>query len=397
MAPLKVLLVDDLPGNLLALESILKHPEVEIHKAESGVEALELLLRNQYAVAVVDVQMPDMDGFELAELMRGSQKTRSIPIIFVTAGAHSKVNIFRGYESGAVDFLYKPLDPHVVRSKVQVFLDLYRKGRLIQAQLLETQKALAERDVALKEAQDALQSRDEFLSIASHELKTPLTGLLLQLQMMARQVRHVQSVAGGELSTSAGRMGRAVDVSLQQSRKLSSLIDELLDLTRIRLGKLTLNKEEVDLRRLAADSLSRLRLTVQQTPQIELDCPSSIMGRWDPLRIEQVITNLLSNAVKYGEGSPVALKVERRGESVRIRVSDQGLGIAPEMQEKIFQRFERAEAVNHFSGLGLGLYITRQIVEAHGGSIWVESELNRGSTFVVDLPLRHEPALAAGQ
>jgi len=389
----KILLVDDKPENLLALDSLLRREGVEIHRANSGVEALELLLQHEYAVALVDVQMPDMDGFELAELMRGTERTRPVPIIFVTAGAHSAQKTFQGYDSGAVDFLNKPLDPHVVTSKVQVFLELARKGHIIQNQLLETQDALRERDRALVEAREALQSRDEFLSIASHELNTPLTGLLLQLQMLQHQAKKLVPAPGSDQIVVSkdfvDRVEKALSVSYRQGKKLSVLIDELLDLTRIRLGKLVLSKETVDLCALANETIERIKTAEVKKPlDLTFQCPPSLSGYWDPLRIDQVITNLLSNAVKYGNKSPIKISITHEGDSAVIVVSDEGLGIAPEMQEKVFQRFERAQAVNHFSGLGLGLYITRQIVEAHGGQITVKSALNKGSEFTVRLPLQ---------
>lgn len=394
MEATKILLVDDKSENLLALESLLRQPGVEIHKALSGVVALELLLVHDYAVALVDVQMPELDGFELAELMRGTERTRPVPIIFVTAGAHSAQSTFQGYDSGAVDFMNKPLDPHIVKSKVQVFLDLARKGKIIQTQLQDTQRALQERDQALNEAKEALQSRDEFLSIASHELNTPLTGLLLQLQMLQHQAKKLNLAEGAssiEVSKEfVDRLNNALSVSYRQGKKLSALIDELLDLTRIRLGKLVLNREKVDLGAISAEAIERIRAAdTKKTIDISYSCPQGLVGNWDSLRIDQVITNLLSNAIKYGNKTPVTMQIELEtgGEAAIIRVSDKGLGIAPEMQEKVFQRFERAQAVNHFSGLGLGLYITRQIVEAHGGSISVKSALNQGSEFTVRLPL----------
>jgi len=246
MKTMKVLLVDDKSENLLALESLLKADAVEFHRATSGVEALELLLVQEYALAILDVQMPEMDGFELAELMRGTQQTRSVPIIFVTAGTRDQMNTFRGYDKGAVDFMYKPLDPHVVRSKVQVFLELARQRQLLQQQLTQTQQALKERDQALRSAHEALHTRDEFMSIASHELKTPLTSLHLQIQMMSRTLMRAFDGTKDD-SLPISRLMQGLEVCERQSGKLSSLLDELLDLTRVRLGKLNLAYSEVNL------------------------------------------------------------------------------------------------------------------------------------------------------
>lgn len=383
----RVLLVDDREENLLALESLLKGSVGEVVRARSGREALEHLLRSEFAVAVIDVQMPEMDGFELAELMRGNERTGSVPIIFVTAGAHSRASTFRGYESGAVDFLHKPLDPHVVKSKIQVFVELSRQSQLVRERLAETQAALRDRDAALQAAREALQSRDEFLSIASHELKTPLTSLFLQLQMMERLLK--RNDQPDSLRENFEKFARSVESSIRQSTKLSSLLDELLDLTRIRLGKLSLQKSEVDVGQLVQEAFDKIKALAQKEKiEMQIECPKGLTAFWDPVRIDQVVSNLLTNGIKYGGGSPVRLKVEpRAGGNVLISVEDRGPGIPAELQEKIFERFERAVSGNSISGLGLGLYISRQIVEAHQGTISVKSEVGKGSCFEVSLPL----------
>lgn len=391
---IKVLLVDDREENLLALEGLLKGSVSQVVRARSGREALESLLQHEFAVAVVDVQMPEMDGFELAELMRGNERTRAVPIIFVTAGAHSRSSTFRGYESGAVDFLNKPLDPHIVKSKIQVFIELARQGQLVKDQLAETQEALRDRDAALKAAREALQSRDEFLSIASHELKTPLTSLFLQLQMMDRLLKKNGGLSEEPPNREAfakyfERFTGSIDNAIRQSTKLSSLLDELLDLTRIRLGKLSLQKSEVDVYQLVSEAFDRINALAQKAKiEMAFDCPKGLTGFWDPVRIDQVISNLLTNGIKYGGGSPVTMTVKKTGvDSVVISVEDRGPGIPRELQDKIFERFERAVSGNQISGLGLGLYISRQIVEAHEGSIQVRSEKGKGACFEVTLPL----------
>jgi signal transduction histidine kinase len=397
----KLLLVDDKKENLFALESLLKSPEIEFHRATSGLQALDLLLRHEFALSLIDVQMPEMDGFELAELMRGTEHTRGVPIIFVTAGAQSRQSTFRGYEKGAVDFLYKPLDTHVVRSKVQVFIDLARQRSLLKLQLLETQRALRERDAALTEATEALRTRDDFVSIASHELKTPLTSLYLQLQMLVRGLRKnlAPPAAGVEPPTPdtilRGLM-KGLELCQGQSGKLAKLLDELLDLTRIRLGKLQLSKSTLDLAVIARDVVHRF-VTDAGTAErlISVVTPAEpLTGQWDSTRIEQVITNLVSNAVKYGEKKPVSIELSREGAAARLVIRDQGIGIPEDLQEKIFERFERAVKGGGISGLGLGLYITRQIIEAHGGTISVKSRPGQGSVFTIMLPFMHTPSIS---
>ncbi|MGZ3712917.1 MAG: hybrid sensor histidine kinase/response regulator [Bdellovibrionota bacterium] len=389
----KVLLVDNHEENLIALENLLKESVGEVVKARSGTEAIEQLLKSDFAVAVIEVQMPGMDGFELAELMRDSERIRSVPIIFVTSGVLSRASTFRGYESGAVDFLHKPLDPHIVKSKIQVFIDLAKQGRLLRDRLAETQAALKERDIALAAAREALQSRDEFLSIASHELKTPLTSLFLQLQMMERGLKkHAEKREenNGQLSAEQfDRFTHSTETALRQSAKLSSLLDELLDLTRIRLGRLSLQMRQVDVHQLVTEAFERIRaVALKAKVDLVLECPKGHKGFWDPVRIDQVISNLLTNGIKYGEGSAVTLSVVPNNEgSVSFFVEDKGPGIPADLQEKIFERFERAVSGNQISGLGLGLYISRQIVEAHQGKISVCSEEGKGACFEVRLPL----------
>ncbi len=377
MDKIKILLVGDRAENLLALESLLKNPTVEFKRATCGLDALELLLRHEFALAILDVQMPEMDGFELAELMRGTDRTRVVPIIFVTAGVRHSTNTFRGYDKGAVAFLYKPLEPHIVKSKVQIFIDLALQKQLLQKKLEEAKRLLAERD-------DALQSRDEFLSIASHELKTPLTSLHLQLQIMSRTLKKPDVTT----ETKLARLENGFVVCEKQSAKLAALLDELLDLTRIRLGKLQLSKERTDLVAISREVTERFRPETSARG-LELKETDPIFGYWDPTRIDQVVTNLVSNAIKYGNGKPaeINLSTSDDGKMAKIEIRDQGIGIPMDMLDKIFLRFERAVESDSVSGLGLGLYITRQIVEAHGGQITVESKLNQGSTFRIELPV----------
>lgn len=190
-----LLIVDDLPENLLALDALLQAPGVRVHQAESAEQALELLLRHEFALAILDVQMPGMDGFQLAELMRGTERTKQIPIVFVSAAGRELNYAFKGYESGAVDFMHKPLDAHAVRSKVSVFVDLYRSRKRLARQLEALEQSRREQEVLLDELrqtkaelEDAVRMRDDFMSIVSHELKTPLNTLILEVQLRKLQL-----------------------------------------------------------------------------------------------------------------------------------------------------------------------------------------------------------------
>ncbi|WP_305071213.1 ATP-binding protein [Myxococcus sp. RHSTA-1-4] len=236
----------------------------------------------------------------------------------------------------------------------------------------------------LREAREAVRLRDEFLGIASHELKTPLTPLHLKVQLLHKQV---ELLAANGQPVSAERVSETLEVVQRQVRKLTSLVDNLLDVSRITAGRLKLELEEMDLASVAAEILYRFAPSAAQIHcSLELHAPLPVVGRWDRLRLEQVVTNLVSNALKYGAGKPVCVTVEAEGRTARLTVKDGGIGISAEDLPRIFERFERAVSDRHYGGLGLGLYITRQIVEAFGGTVSATSEPGLGSTFVLELP-----------
>lgn len=386
----KILLVDDLHGNLLALDGLLRRDDVEIFKAKSGTEALEFMISHEFALALIDVQMPGMSGFELAELMRGAKKTKNIPIIFVTATAKDQSFSFKGYESGAVDFLLKPLDTHAVKSKVSIFIDLYQQKKALKTQLekitqnqREQEELLTELKKTQAELEQAVQMRDEFMSIASHELKTPLTSLKLQSQMRQRNLQK-----GNANAFTEERLTKMFDSDEKQIQRINHLIDDMLDISRISSGKLSMNFERVDLCELVRDLVERMsEQFITAECAITVDLCQTAVGIWDRFRIEQVVTNLLTNAMRYGSGKPIHIQVTAYNGNARLTVRDHGRGIAKENHERIFQRFERAISGREISGLGLGLYIVKQILEVHQGSIQIESELGQGATFIVDLPL----------
>jgi signal transduction histidine kinase len=232
------------------------------------------------------------------------------------------------------------------------------------------------------EAQGAVRLRDEFLSIASHELKTPLTPLSLKLQALSRElVRHPEHIPRQVVES-------YVEVGVRQVKKLSELVGDLLDVSRITSGRLSLELEDVDLGSLVREVLARYESQAARAGSaLHFEgVEAGLTGRWDRLRMEQVVTNLVDNAVKYGGGRPIHVRLEPNRSGARLTVRDEGIGIAPEYLPRIFGRFERAVSERHYGGLGLGLYITRTLVEALGGRVRVESELGRGSTFTVELP-----------
>ncbi len=386
----KLLIVDDLPENLLALEALIKADDREVHKALSADEALSLLLQHEFALAILDVQMPGMNGFELAELMRSTEKTKSIPIVFVSAAGRELNYAFKGYESGAVDFLHKPLEIHAVKSKVNVFVDLYCQRKALKEQLDALERSRQEQEVLLKklqatqnELQHAVRMRDDFMSIVSHEVRTPLNGLILETQL-----RKLHLARDNADAFSLDKMRGMVERDERQIQSLIRLVEDMLDVSRIRTGKLSIRPSQFDLTQLVANLLDNFAPQISAAEcSVSLHASEPVVGTWDEFRVEQVISNLVSNALRYGGHGPIEVSVYAQKGAALVEVRDHGIGISKENQARIFQQFERVSATHVVAGLGLGLFISEQIVVAHGGAITVQSALGEGSTFTVSLPL----------
>jgi signal transduction histidine kinase len=364
-----VLLVDDLQENLVALEALIRQPGRRIFTARSGEQALSLMLEHPFALAILDVQMPVMNGFELAELMRGTERTRGIPIVFVSAGGRELNYAFRGYESGAVDFLYKPLDPHAVRSKVNVFVDLFRQRKELQEAQAQLQRAVG--------------MRDDFMSMIAHELRNPLNSVYLQAQLRRRML-------AAPKPPDSQTMLKMVERDERQIRSMVRLLDDMLAVSRARTGHLAIVPAPFDLAASATAVVDAIQdLAHSQGVTVTLAAPEALPFVGDEFRIEQVITNLLTNALRYGQGKPVAVTVGVREQEPEafVSVRDQGMGIAPRDQERIFEQFERTEGAAQVAGLGLGLYIARQIAQAHQGRLEVRSAPGEGAEFILSLPL----------
>jgi len=393
----KILIVDDLPENLQALEALLRHDQRAIHQANSGEAALTLLLEHEFALAILDVQMPGMNGFELAELMRSTSRTRHIPIVFVSAAGRELDYAFKGYETGAVDFMYKPLDSDAVRSKVNVFVALDQQRRETARQMIALEKSRQEQEVLLRELnqtqqelQRSLKMRDEFMSLVAHELRTPLNTLFLETQMRSLQLKRGNSAAFGPQ-----QMEAMVQRDERQIKSMIRLIDDMLDVSRMRSGKLSIRPAQVELMRLLERVVSDLSLQAATTGNALTLLPhEQINGCWDEFRVEQVIVNLLTNALRYGCGQPVEVSVDRDGDLVRINVRDHGKGIAPADLDRIFEPYERGARNGEPKGLGLGLYISRQLAISHGGELRVTSVPGEGSTFSLVLPCSTVPVCA---
>ncbi|MCP1518533.1 signal transduction histidine kinase [Pseudomonas migulae] len=386
----KLLIVDDLPENLLALEALIKREDRIVYKALSADEALSLLLQHEFAMAILDVQMPGMNGFELAELMRGTEKTKNIPIVFVSAAGRELNYAFKGYESGAVDFLHKPLDIHAVKSKVNVFVDLFRQSKAMKQQVEALEQSRREQEALLKQLQStqqeleqAVRMRDDFMSIVAHEVRTPLNGLILETQL-----RKMHLARDNAAAFTLEKMHAMVDRDERQIKSLIRLIEDMLDVSRIRTGKLSIRPTRLDLSALVRNLLQNFAPQIDAAESsVTLYAEHPVEGNWDEFRIEQVISNLLTNALRYGAKSPITVKVYSESGQARVDVRDQGIGIGEENQKRIFQQFERVSAKHAVAGLGLGLFISEQIVTAHGGTITVESRIGEGALFRVCLPL----------
>ena len=389
----KLLIVDDLPENLLALEALIKREDRTVYKALSADEALSLLLQHEFAMAILDVQMPGMNGFELAELMRGTEKTKSIPIVFVSAAGREMNYAFKGYESGAVDFLHKPLDIHAVKSKVNVFVDLYRQRKEVRQQVealehsrREQEVLLAQLQVTQVELEHAVRMRDDFMSIVSHEVRTPLNGLILETQLRKMHLARENAAA-----FTLDKMKAMVERDERQIQSLIRLIEDMLDVSRIRTGKLSIRPSRFDLSVAVGNLLESFAAQVSAAQSsVNYRAGQPVIGQWDEFRIEQVVSNLLTNALRYGAKKPIDVSVYVQGDQAVIEVTDQGIGISEENQQRIFQQFERVAGSHVVTGLGLGLFISEQIVAAHNGQITVRSTLGEGAMFRVCLPLEQK-------
>jgi signal transduction histidine kinase len=371
--PIKFLLVDDLEANLIALEGLLRRDGLELLKARSGPEALELLLVHDVALALLDVQMSGMDGFELAELMRGTERTRRVPIIFLTAGAIDQQRRFRGYDAGAVDFIFKPIEPHILQSKADIFFEL-----ALQREALRR---------SAEEAQAANRAKDDFLAALSHELRTPLTPVL-----MTAAALEADATLPAEVRAQLAMMRRNVELEAR-------LIDDLLDITRVSRGKLTIAATTADIHHLLTETVKIVRcddLGKEVAIDFALEAPRH-HALVDPTRIQQVFWNLIKNALKFtpGGGRVTVRTANDAAGRIVIRVEDTGIGISATALPRIFDAFEQGDTVgqHRYGGLGLGLAISRAIVVAHHGTISADSGgLGHGAAFTVTLAAVESPA-----
>jgi two-component system sensor histidine kinase/response regulator len=358
---IKCLLVDDLEADLLGLAALLQRDDVELLTARSGKEALEQLLRHDVALAFLGVQMSDMDGFELAERIRGSERTRHVPLIFVTDGARERQRVFQGYESGAVDFIHKPIEAHILKNKAEVFFELYRQ-----------KQQLAEE---LRDRTEALRSNEMFSALLAHHLRNPLSAILASARLLQRRTSDPHAhEAAARIVSSGNRMGR--------------LIEDMLDVARARLaGGLILKREPGDFRALV-ERVIREHQSAAPDRLIESTCTGEFFGFWDAERIAQVASNLIGNALQHGDPqTAVAVRLDGTDpESVSLSVVNSGT-VPDELSDRLFDPFRGGQRpAGRGEGLGVGLYIVSQIVKGHRGSVDVESRRNNQTAFRVVLP-----------
>ncbi len=364
-----ILIVDDKHENLISLGRVLERNGFEVDTASSGEEALKKVLKTSYILIILDVQMPDMDGFEVAKNISGFSKAKDTAIIFLSAASTEKRFITQGYSAGGQDYITKPVETEILLLKVKTFYRIYEQNR----KLNEMQKALL---AEIEIRKDAEKKKDEFISIASHELKTPLTSVKAYLQLLERNFQK------GDLSRFESQLQKAQN----QVEKLNGLVTDLLDVSKIESGEMKFNMQLFSIDKLVANAIE----TIQQiNPSIEIirkgQVGNLIYG--DEMRLEQVLTNFLTNAVKYAPNSKeVIVTTKMNEEKLYISVRDFGIGMPEEHLKKVFKKFYRVEETSlRFQGLGIGLYISRQIVERHGGKIGVLSKVEEGSEFYFEL------------
>lgn len=361
----KILVVDDIEQNIVALEALVARPDLELLRAYSGAEALELLLENDVALALVDVQMPGMDGFELAEFMRGSPRTRHVPIIFLTATDRNTHRTFRGYDAGAVDFLYKPFDPHILRSKIEVFVQLQHQ----KLQLAEQLDAMTQ----------LLRTNEMFVAVLGHDLRNPLSAVVNTAEVLLQISSEPRTLAAAQrIRNSSGRMSR--------------MVDQLLDIARMRSGRLELSPEPIELSTLCAHIIDEFEQP-DQTKRVLLQCLGDTSGTWDADRLSQVLSNLVGNALQHGlPDCPVAVVVDgAAADEVAVSISNAG-SIPAQVQANIFQPFNFTQFRRDGGmGLGLGLYIAKELVRSHRGDMGVHCSAENQTVFRLTLPRKFAP------
>jgi signal transduction histidine kinase len=389
----KILVVDDQPSKLLTYDAILSELGENLIRANSASEALEALLKHEIAVVLADVCMPDLDGYELAAMIRQHPRCQKTSIIFVSAVMMAEPDRLRGYQSGAVDYVPVPVVPEILRAKVKVFAELYRKTRALEELNAELERRVAARTAELEATTAALREadrrKDEFLAMLAHELRNPLAPIRTAVQLLRlKELPEAHSI-------------RARDTIDRQVEHLVCLIDDLLDVSRITRGMITLQREPVPASAIVARAIEITRPAIDaRRHELLLDLseePLTIEG--DRTRLVQIIGNILHNATKFMDpGGRIVLQVAPEGGTALIRVKDDGMGIPADRIDRVFDLFTQVHRAGDGvqGGLGIGLALVRRLVEMHGGSVEARSDgPGRGTELRVRLPLATEQIAAA--
>jgi len=396
----KLLLVDDNENNLLSIEVVLGKENYTFHRATSGKEALRILLREEdFTLILLDVKMPIMDGYETAELIYQRDKLRQIPIIFVTAHDYEEAAIFKGYKAGAVDFIRKPFNPEILRTKVAVFAELYSKNQLLQQQEEKLQainsdliqlnqgleKRVLERTQELENLNQELKalniSKDKFLSVISHDLRNPLTSLLASSENMSRDAEKLKPE---QIRMFSGIINRT-------SQKILNQLNELVEWAKNQREKTDFKPEKLHLAESINESLELLRANAaQKNIALDNEIEEGIYINADALMFRSILQNLVTNAIKFTPHGGSAVKVTSKKPAdnmVEICIQDFGMGMTPQTRDMLFGNSLSVSGTNQEKGTGLGLMLVRDFVLQHGGKIQVESELDKGTRFTFTMPV----------
>lgn len=378
MEKINILIVDDRPENIIALEALLQRDDINLVSTTNPNEALRISWEMDIAIALIDVQMPEMDGFELVEILKSNPRTKDILIIFVTAISKETKYAVKGLNTGAVDYLYKPLDPFVTSAKVDSFIQFIRNQREIKQKNKELEAYQKELIKAKEQAEQGKRIKENFLANMSHEIRTPINGIIGIAHLLERT----------PLNEEQREMINLLDIS---SSSLLGVINDILDLSKIEAGKFKINRTQTDVANMCSDVINLLRIRAKEKKldlitELDPELPRHVMA--DSLRLNQILMNLIGNAIKFTTEGSVTLKVEiinSKGNNIHIKFSviDTGIGIAAENIEKIFETFEQADEQTtvKFGGTGLGLSIVKNLAKLKGGLLEVVSEERKGSTF----------------